>query len=79
MALGEACGIAAKTAADANAKVRAVDVPAVQKEILKRGGVILYEAHPWPARRTLILNICKPSTALSQKFWHSEWVSREYS
>ena len=46
MALGEACGIAAKTAADANAKVRAVDVPAVQKEILKRGGVILYEAHP---------------------------------
>ena len=46
MALGEACGIAAKTAVDAKAEVRAVDVPAVQKEILKRGGVILYEAHP---------------------------------
>jgi hypothetical protein len=48
MALGDACGIAAKTATDANAKVPAVDVPAVQKEILKRGGVILYEAHPLP-------------------------------
>jgi hypothetical protein len=43
MALGEACGIAAKTAQEANAEVRAVDVPAVQREILKRGGVILYE------------------------------------
>jgi hypothetical protein len=48
MALGDACGIAAKTAVDANAKVRAVDVTAVQKEILKRGGVIPYEAHPLP-------------------------------
>lgn len=46
MALGEACGIAAKTAVDTKAEVRAVDVPAVQKEILKRGGVILYVAHP---------------------------------
>lgn len=43
MALGEACGIAAKTAQEAKAEVRAVDVPAVQREILKRGGVILYE------------------------------------
>jgi hypothetical protein len=31
---------------DAKAEVRAVDVSSVQKEILKRGGVILYEAHP---------------------------------
>jgi len=46
MALGEACGIAAKTAADAKTELRTVDVPAVQKEILKRGGVILYEAQP---------------------------------
>jgi FAD dependent oxidoreductase len=43
MALGEACGIAAKTAQDAKAEVRAVNVPAVQKEISKRGGVILFE------------------------------------
>ena len=46
MALGEACGIAAKTAADAKVEVRTVNVPAVQKEIVKRGGVILYEAQP---------------------------------
>jgi len=46
MALGEACGIAAKTAADAKVEVRAVNVPAVQKEIIKHGGVILYEAQP---------------------------------
>ena len=46
MALGEACGIAAKTAADAKVEVRAVNVPTVQKEIIKRGGVILYEAQP---------------------------------
>lgn len=46
MALGEACGIAAKTAADAKVEVRAVNVPAVQKEIIKRGGVILYETRP---------------------------------
>ncbi len=43
MALGEACGIAAKTALDAKVELRAVDVPAVQKEIIKRGGVVLYE------------------------------------
>jgi hypothetical protein len=43
MALGEASGIAAKVALDARTEVRAVDVATVQKEILKRGGVILYE------------------------------------
>lgn len=43
MALGEACGIAAKNALDAKSDVRSVDVPSVQREILKRGGVILYE------------------------------------
>ena len=46
MALGEACGIAAKIAQDAKAEVRAVNVPDVQREILKRGGVILYENAP---------------------------------
>jgi hypothetical protein len=46
MALGEACGIAAKTAIDAKTELRAVDVATVQREILKRGGVILYEAQP---------------------------------
>jgi hypothetical protein len=46
MALGEACGIAAKTAMDAKTELRTVNVPAVQREILKRGGVILYEAQP---------------------------------
>ncbi|MDO8544949.1 MAG: FAD-dependent oxidoreductase [Opitutaceae bacterium] len=46
MALGEACGIAAKTAIDARVEVRRVNVPTVQREILKRGGVILYEAQP---------------------------------
>jgi len=46
MALGEACGIAAKTAQEAKAEVRAVNVPEVQREILKRGGVILYEDAP---------------------------------
>jgi hypothetical protein len=46
MALGEAAGIAAKTAADENVELRAVNVPAVQREIIKRGGVILYEAQP---------------------------------
>ena len=46
MALGEACGIAAKTALQAGAEVRSVSVPDVQREILKRGGVILYEAQP---------------------------------
>jgi hypothetical protein len=43
MALGEACGIAAKTALDANVEARALDVQSLQKEILRRGGVILYE------------------------------------
>jgi len=43
MALGEASGIAAKVALDSRKEVRAVDVTTVQKEILKRGGVILYE------------------------------------
>jgi len=44
MALGEACGIAAKQAQDAKVEVRAVKVTEVQREILFRGGVILYEA-----------------------------------
>ena len=43
MALGEACGIAAKAGMDANIEARALDVRALQKEILRRGGVILYE------------------------------------
>jgi len=46
MALGEACGIAAKTAIDAHAHPRSVDVPAVQRQIIARGGVILYESQP---------------------------------
>jgi len=46
MALGEACGIAAKTALDARVPLRRVDVPAVQRKILERGGVILYESQP---------------------------------
>jgi len=46
MALGEACGIAAKTAIDARAQLRRVDVPTVQRKILERGGVILYESQP---------------------------------
>ncbi len=46
MALGEACGIAAKTALNSGVEVRSVAVPDVQREILKRGGVILYEAQP---------------------------------
>lgn len=44
MALGEASGIAAAQAVFAKAELRAIDVPALQREILKRGGVILYEA-----------------------------------
>jgi hypothetical protein len=43
MALGEACGIAAKTAQETRTEVRAVDVKAVQREIINRGGVVLYE------------------------------------
>jgi hypothetical protein len=43
MALGEACGIAAMKAQASGTSVRSVDVKAVQREIVKRGGVILYE------------------------------------
>jgi hypothetical protein len=43
MALGEASGIAAKAAQDEKVEVRSVKVTTVQKEILKRGGVILFE------------------------------------
>jgi len=46
MALGEAAGIAAKTAIDAGVEPRAVNIPTVQREILRRGGVILYECQP---------------------------------
>jgi len=44
MALGEASGIAAAQAASAKVELRKIDVPALQREILNRGGVILYEA-----------------------------------
>lgn len=44
MALGEACGIAASKAQAAGATVRDVDVKSVQREIVRRGGVILYES-----------------------------------
>ncbi len=43
MALGEACGIAAIKAQASGENVRTVDVRSVQREIVKRGGVILYE------------------------------------
>ena len=43
MALGEASGIAAKTALDEKTEVRDVKVSTVQKEIIKRGGVVLFE------------------------------------
>lgn len=43
MALGEACGIASQIAQEAKAEVRGVDVTTVQREIIKRGGVVLYE------------------------------------
>ena len=43
MALGEACGIAAMKAQESGTTVREVDVKSVQLEIVKRGGVILYE------------------------------------
>ena len=36
-------GIAAAQALSAKVDFRAIDVPALQREILKRGGVILYE------------------------------------
>jgi hypothetical protein len=43
MALGEAAGIAATTAQASGTTVRAVDVKTVQREIVRRGGVVLYE------------------------------------
>ena len=43
MALGEASGIAAAQAVSAKVELRKIDVPSLQREILKRGGVILYE------------------------------------
>jgi hypothetical protein len=43
MALGEACGIASMKAQSSGTTVRAVNVKSVQREIVKRGGVILYE------------------------------------
>lgn len=46
MALGEAAGIAGAIAGAAATDLRRVDVPAVQREILRRGGVILYENAP---------------------------------
>ena len=46
MALGEACGIAGHLASRAGVEARSVDVAAVQREILRRGGVILYEDAP---------------------------------
>jgi hypothetical protein len=46
MALGEAGGIAAELANQAKVEVRAVHVPSLQREILRRGGVILYECRP---------------------------------
>jgi hypothetical protein len=46
MALGEASGIAALKAQAASTQVREVDVTEVQREIVRRGGVILYEAQP---------------------------------
>jgi hypothetical protein len=44
MALGEASGIAAVKAQSSGTSVRAVEVQSVQREIIKRGGVILYES-----------------------------------
>jgi hypothetical protein len=46
MALGEACGIAAQTASASGGEIRGLDVPTLQREILRRGGVILYECAP---------------------------------
>lgn len=43
MALGEAAGIAAVQASAARTELRKLDVTNLQREILKRGGVILYE------------------------------------
>jgi hypothetical protein len=44
MALGEASGIAAMKAQSSRTSLRALEVKSVQREILKRGGVILYES-----------------------------------
>lgn len=46
MALGEAAGIAAAIGAATNAEPRSLDVADVQREIVRRGGVILYENAP---------------------------------
>ena len=46
MSIGEACGIATVKAQAAKTQVRNVNVTEVQREIVKRGGVILYEAQP---------------------------------
>lgn len=46
MALGEACGIAATQAKKESVTVRKAAVPDIQREILKRGGVILFEGCP---------------------------------
>ncbi|MBB5031932.1 FAD-dependent oxidoreductase [Prosthecobacter vanneervenii] len=43
MALGEASGIAATASLDEKTEVRGVNVSAVRKEIINRGGVILFE------------------------------------
>ena len=43
MALGEASGIAATVALREKADIRAINVSSVQREILKRGGVVLFE------------------------------------
>lgn len=43
MALGEATGIAASESIRQKREVRAVDVEPVQREILKRNGIILFE------------------------------------
>ena len=43
MALGEAAGIAAAISARSKTPVRSIEVGSVQREILERGGVILYE------------------------------------
>ncbi|HEX4144737.1 MAG TPA: FAD-dependent oxidoreductase [Pirellulales bacterium] len=46
MALGEACGIAAQIAQPTRGDVRTIDAAALQREILRRGGVVLYECAP---------------------------------
>ena len=46
MALGEASGIAGAKALEQKVEARAVNVTDVQREILTRGGVILYESQP---------------------------------